>query len=111
MLVSEPTVEETIEILKGIKDWYEAHHGCSILTSFEAATNLSARYVADRFLPDKAIDLIDEAGSRVRMKALEAPKDLRELEVSGEASSPKRKAVASQEFEKASWFSGTKNRG
>ena len=103
VLVSEPTVEETIEILKGIKDRYEAHHGVQYTDeALEAATNLSARYVADRFLPDKAIDLIDEAGSRVRMKALEAPKDLRELEVQLEKLiAEKEEAVASQEFEKA----------
>lgn len=103
VLVSEPTVEATIEILKGIKDRYEAHHGVQYADeALEAAVNLSARYVADRFLPDKAIDLIDEAGSRVRMKALEAPKDLRELEIKLEKLiAEKEEAVASQEFEKA----------
>lgn len=103
VLVSEPNVDETMEILKGIRDRYEAHHGVQYThEALEAASNLSARYVADRFLPDKAIDLIDEAGSRVRMKAFEAPKDLRELEIKLETLiREKEEAVASQEFEKA----------
>ena len=65
-IVAEPTVEETIEILKGLREKYEAHHQVKFTDeALEAATHLSKRYVSDRFLPDKAIDLIDEAGSRV----------------------------------------------
>lgn len=80
VLVSEPSVDETIQILKGLRDRYEAHHRVKYTDeALEAAAGLSSRYVSDRFLPDKAIDLIDEAGSRVRMKAFEAPKDLRFL--------------------------------
>ena len=103
VLVSEPSVDETIQILKGLRDRYEAHHRVKYTDeALEAAAGLSSRYVSDRFLPDKAIDLIDEAGSRVRMKAFEAPKDLRELEVKLEKlTQEKEDAVASQEFEKA----------
>ncbi len=103
VLVSEPSVDETIDILEGLRDRYEAHHGVQYThEALEAAANLSSRYVSDRFLPDKAIDLIDEAGSRVRMKAFEAPKDLRELEIRLEKLiREKEEAVASQEFEKA----------
>ncbi len=103
VLVSEPSVDETIEILKGIKDRYESHHGVQYTDeALEIASNLSDRYVSDRFLPDKAIDLIDEAGSRVRMRAFEAPKDLRELELKLEdLIQEKEDAVATQKFEKA----------
>jgi len=103
VLVSEPTVDETIQILNGLRDRYEAHHKVKYTDeALEAAAGLSSRYVSDRFLPDKAIDLIDEAGSRVRMKAFEAPKDLRELEIKLERLiQEKENAVASQEFEKA----------
>lgn len=103
VLVAEPSVEDTLEILKGLRDRYEAHHKVKYTDgALEAAAKLSDRYVSDRFLPDKAIDLIDEAGSRVRMKALEAPKDVRELESQMEqVIKDKEEAVASQEFEKA----------
>lgn len=103
VMVTEPTVEQTIEILKGLRDRYEAHHKVKFTDeALEAAARLSDRFVSDRFLPDKAIDLIDEAGSRVRMKAFEAPNDLRELEIQLEhITKEKEEAVAAQEFEKA----------
>ncbi|NLH96363.1 MAG: ATP-dependent Clp protease ATP-binding subunit, partial [Clostridiaceae bacterium] len=79
--VGEPTQEETIEILKGIRDKYEAHHRVKITDgALEAAVKLSGRYITDRYLPDKAIDLIDEAASKVRLKAFTAPSDLKKLE-------------------------------
>jgi len=101
--VDEPTVEETIEILRGLRDRYEAHHGVEIADeALETAARLSDRFVTDRFLPDKAIDLIDEAGSRVRLQAFTAPPDLRELEKKLEVlTREKEAAVANQEFEKA----------
>ena len=81
VLVEEPSVEDTIAILRGLRDAYEAHHGVEITDeALEAAAKLSDRYVADRFLPDKAIDLIDEAASRVRLATFVAPPDLKELE-------------------------------
>jgi len=103
VMVNEPTVEQTIEILKGLRDRYEAHHKVKYTDeALEVAARLSDRFVSDRFLPDKAIDLIDEAGSRVRMKAFETPKDVRELENELEhVVKEKEAAVASQEFEKA----------
>ena len=79
--VGEPTVDETIEILKGIRDKYEAHHNVTIKDdALVAAAELSHRYISDRFLPDKAIDLIDEAASRLRLKAFIQPADLKEIE-------------------------------
>ncbi len=101
--VNEPTEEETIEILKGIRDKYEAHHGIKITdTAIEAAVKLSQRYITDRFLPDKAIDLIDEASSRTRLTTLTAPSEIKETE-DKIASLKKEKddAVVNQEFEKA----------
>ena len=81
VMVDEPTEEESIEILKGLRDRYEAHHKVKISDkSIETAVKLSSRYIADRFLPDKAIDLIDEASSRVRLRAYTAPDDLQEIE-------------------------------
>ncbi len=78
--VGEPTKEESIAILKGLRDRYEAHHKVKITDeALEAAVNLSDRYIADRFLPDKAIDLIDEAASRVRIRNYTTPPDLREV--------------------------------
>ena len=77
--VDEPTLAHTIEILKGIRDQYEAHHRVTITDqALVAAANLADRYISDRFLPDKAIDLIDEAGSRLRIKRMATPPDLRE---------------------------------
>ncbi len=106
VMVSEPTVDQTIDILKGLRDRYEAHHKVKYTDeALESATRLSARYVADRFLPDKAIDLIDEAGSRVRMKAFEAPVDLQNMEAEIERlAKEKESAVAEQQFERAAEF-------
>ncbi|MEK4427515.1 ATP-dependent Clp protease ATP-binding subunit [Solibacillus sp. FSL K6-1523] len=101
--VDEPTVEETILIIKGLRDRYEAHHRVKITDeAVEAAAKLSDRYISDRFLPDKAIDLIDEAGSKVRLRSYTVPPNLKELEDSLESiKSEKNAAVSSQEFEKA----------
>lgn len=101
--VGEPTVEETIAILKGVRDKYEAHHGVKITDgALEAAAKLSARYITDRFLPDKAIDLMDEAASRARLTTLTAPKELKTLEDSLAAvKAEKDDAIKNQEFEKA----------
>ena len=79
--VAEPTLAHTIEILKGLRDRYEAHHRVSITdAALVAAANLADRYISDRFLPDKAIDLIDEAGARLRIRRMTAPPDLREFD-------------------------------
>lgn len=103
VMVGEPTQEETIQILKGLRDRYEAHHKVKISDeSIESAVNLSSRYIADRFLPDKAIDLIDEACSRVRLRAYTAPDKLKELEKKiKELEKEKSCAINSQEFERA----------
>ncbi len=103
VMVNEPTVEQTIEILKGLRDRYETHHRIKISDdALEAAAKLSHRYVADRFLPDKAVDLVDEAASKLRLESIMLPPDLRKLEnkfveltKEGEA------AVQSREYEKA----------
>jgi len=101
--VGEPTVEHTIEILKGLRDRYEAHHRVSITDSaIVAAATLADRYINDRFLPDKAIDLIDEAGARMRIRRMTAPPDLREFdEKIAEARREKESAIDAQDFEKA----------
>ncbi len=101
--VSEPTQEDAILILKGLKNKYEAHHKVEITDqAIEAAVKLSARYITDRFLPDKAIDLIDEAGSRVRLANCEVPDKLKELENKIEViESEKDEAIGAQDFEKA----------
>ena len=101
--VGEPTVEESIQILKGLRDKYEAHHGVKITDSaLESAAKLSHRYIADRFLPDKAIDLIDEASSRLRLKTYTAPPELKDLETRLESiSNEKEEAIQTQDFEKA----------
>ncbi len=101
--VDEPTVDESIQILKGLRDRYEAHHRVSITDeAIDAAVKLSDRYISDRFLPDKAIDLIDEAGSKVRLRSYTTPPNLKELEVKlEEVRKEKDAAVQSQEFEKA----------
>ncbi|WP_078551141.1 ATP-dependent protease ATP-binding subunit ClpC [Bacillus alkalicellulosilyticus] len=101
--VNEPTLEESIQILKGLRDRYEAHHRVKITDeAIEESVKLSDRYIADRFLPDKAIDLIDEAASKVRLRSYTAPPNLKELEQKlEETRKEKDAAVQSQEFEKA----------
>lgn len=103
IMVEEPSVEETVQILTGLRDKYEAHHRVRISDeALRAAARLSERYITDRFLPDKAIDLMDEAGSRVRLHALTAPPEVKELEHRlEEAHKEKESAVNNQEFEKA----------
>jgi len=103
IMVGEPTVEETIEILRGLRDRYEAHHRVSITdAALDAAANLADRYISDRFLPDKAIDLIDEAGSKMHIKMMTAPPDVREVEDRLRAvRQEKEAAIEAQEFEKA----------
>ncbi|MFI9505863.1 ATP-dependent Clp protease ATP-binding subunit [Nocardia sp. NPDC052566] len=101
--VGEPTVEHTINILKGLRDRYEAHHRVSITDgALVAAATLADRYINDRFLPDKAIDLIDEAGARMRIRRMTAPPDLREFDDKiAEARREKESAIDAQDFEKA----------
>ncbi|WP_158738299.1 ATP-dependent protease ATP-binding subunit ClpC [Alteribacillus sp. YIM 98480] len=101
--VDEPTTEESIQILAGLRDRYEAHHRVTITDEAIAeAVKLSDRYISDRFLPDKAIDLIDEAGSKVRLRSYTAPPNLKELEQKLEETRKEKDAsVQSQEFEKA----------
>lgn len=101
--VDQPTPEEALEILRGLRDRYEAHHRVKITDeALEAAVRLSDRYISDRFLPDKAIDLVDEAGSRVRLRTHTAPPNLKELEQKLEkVRSEKDSAVQGQEFEQA----------
>src|SRR5690625_1172641 len=104
--VDEPTIEETVQILKGLRDRYEAHHRVTITDeAIEAAAELSSRYITDRFLPDKAIDLIDEAGSRVRLQSYTIPPNLKQIEEQlEEVRKEKDSAVLSQEFEKAASY-------
>ena len=101
--VAEPTLPHTIEILKGLRDRYEAHHRVSITdAALVAAATLADRYVNDRFLPDKAIDLIDEAGARLRIRRMTAPPDLREFdERIASVVREKESAIDAQDFEKA----------
>ena len=101
--VDEPTEKETIEIIKGIRDKYEAHHNVKITDeAINSAVTLSVRYITDRFLPDKAIDLIDEAASQVRMKIFTEPDEIKTLEEKLEIiSKEKEEAIYNQEFEKA----------
>ena len=101
--VGEPTVDETIQILKGIRDKYEAHHKVGITDeAIDAAAKLSARYITDRFLPDKAIDLIDEAASKMRLKTFTAPPDIKELEKRlEEIAVKKQESIKAEEFEVA----------
>jgi ATP-dependent Clp protease ATP-binding subunit ClpC len=101
--VGEPTDEETVQILKGIRDKYEAHHKVKITDeAIENAVKMSSRYITDRFLPDKAIDLIDEAASRVRLKAYTAPDNLKEMEKELKSlEEEKASAIRAQDFEHA----------
>jgi ATP-dependent Clp protease ATP-binding subunit ClpC len=101
--VEEPTLAHTIEILKGVREQYESHHRVTITDqALVAAANLSDRYISDRHLPDKAIDLIDEAGSRLRIKRMQTPPDLRDLERRvDEIQEAKKRAVEDQQFEEA----------
>ncbi|WP_026883580.1 ATP-dependent Clp protease ATP-binding subunit [Clostridium akagii] len=101
--VGEPSLEEAVLILKGLRDKYEAHHRVKITDdALEAAVNLSERYITDRYLPDKAIDLIDEAGARVRIENLTAPPDLKNQEEELEKTTKEKSdAIRLQDFEKA----------
>ncbi|MCZ4539026.1 MULTISPECIES: ATP-dependent Clp protease ATP-binding subunit [Dietzia] len=110
--VPEPSVELSIEILKGLRDRYEAHHRVTITDSaLAAAAQLADRYINDRFLPDKAIDLIDEAGARMRIKRMTAPPDLREFdEKIADARREKESAIDAQDFEKAAGLRDTEKK-
>jgi ATP-dependent Clp protease ATP-binding subunit ClpC len=101
--VNEPSVEHSIQILKGLRDRYEAHHRVSITDgALDAAAHLSHRYVSDRFLPDKAIDLIDEAGARLRIRRMTAPPELKEIdERIAQLKKQKESAIDAQDFEGA----------
>ena len=103
VMVTEPTEEDTIKILDGLRDRYEAHHNVKITDeAIKAAVELSVRYINDRFLPDKAIDLIDEAASRVKMKTYTKPEELRKIEEEIEkVTKEKEEAIATQNFETA----------
>ena len=102
-MVGEPSEEEAIEILKGLKDKYESHHKIKITEeAIEEAVKLSSRYIGDRFLPDKAIDLVDEAASKVRLRAYTTPDELKDIEEKiKEIKGEKENAVANQDFERA----------
>ncbi|MFH1776524.1 MAG: ATP-dependent Clp protease ATP-binding subunit [Candidatus Omnitrophota bacterium] len=106
IIVEPPTIKETIEILRGLRDKYEAHHRVKYAdTALEAAAKLSDRYITGRFLPDKAVDIIDEAGSRARLMTMTAPPDLKDMEVKIEQlRKEKEAAVKAQDFEKAAKF-------
>ena len=103
VMVSEPSVDETVEIIRGLRDRYEDHHRVKFSdAALEAAARLSHQYIADRFLPDKAVDVIDEAGSRARLKCTTRPTNLKELELELESiTSEKEASIEAQEFEKA----------
>lgn len=103
VFVAEPTVEETIEILKGLRDKYEAHHNVKISDeAIEASARLSKQYISDRFLPDKAIDVIDEAASKVRMEVYSMPPHLKEMKAKlDELTREGQEAVAAREYERA----------
>ncbi len=106
IMVEEPTIEETIEILKGLRDRYEAHHKVKITDeALKASAELSHRYITDRFLPDKAVDLIDEAASKVRLMNATQPEDLQDLEAKLEKiKKEKEEAVSNQNYEEAAKF-------
>ena len=101
--ISEPSIEETVKILHGLRDKYEAHHKIKITDqALKAAAHLSARYVSGRFLPDKAIDLVDEAASRIKLQNTISPPDMKEVEIKlNKIRKEKESTVKSQEFEKA----------
>ena len=101
--INEPNIKDTISILKGVRDKYEAHHNVKITDeAIETAVNLSVRYINDRFLPDKAIDLIDEASAKAKLKTYTEPEDLKQMQEEIEKiSKDKEEAVRSQKFEKA----------
>ncbi len=103
IMVDEPSIEETVEILKGLRDRYEAHHRVKITDdALKAAAKLSSRYITDRFLPDKAIDLIDEAASRARLQTYVAPPEIKDMEEKmKDLQNEKEAAISAQEFEKA----------
>ena len=107
--VGEPTAEEATEILRGVRELYQQHHGVKITDqAIEAAVTLSSRYIADRFLPDKAIDLIDEAASRVKLKSFTAPPDIKALEKKIKTSQEQlEEAVKAQEFERCAQIRDT----
>ncbi len=111
VMVNEPTQEEAVQIIKGLRDKYEAHHKLRITDeAIEAAVEMSARYISDRYLPDKAIDLMDEAASRVRMQSLTTPPDVKELETRLEKlTAEKEEAVRNQLFEKAATLRDEEN--
>jgi len=104
--ISEPSIEETVKILKGLRDKYEAHHKIKITDqALKAAAHLSARYVSGRFLPDKAIDLVDEAASRIKLQNTISPPDMKEVEIKlSKIRKEKESAVKLQEFEKEFQF-------
>ena len=110
--VDEPSVEDTVTILKGLRDRYEAHHRVSYTDdALAAAANLSDRYINDRFLPDKAVDLLDEAGARMRIKRMTAPEGLREIdERIAEVRREKEAAIDAQDFEKAAGLRDTERK-
>ena len=110
--VGEPTEQEAIDILKGLRDKYEAHHKVRITDgAIIAAVKMSSRYIGDRYLPDKAIDLVDEAASRVRLKAFATPPDLKELEEKIKSLNEEMaSAVNSQDFEQAASIRDEKNK-
>lgn len=112
VMVNEPSVEETIEILKGLRDRYEAHHRVKMQDeALVAAAKYGDRYISDRFLPDKAIDLMDEAGSKVRLSGLVAPPELKELEAKiEEIKIEKEAAIKNEKFEKAAGLRDTEQK-
>ena len=110
--VDEPSIEDTIQILKGLRDRYEAHHRVSYTDdALAAAANLSDRYINDRFLPDKAVDLLDEAGARMRIKRMTAPKGLRDVDDRiADVRKEKEAAIDAQDFEKAAGLRDTERK-
>ncbi|MDR1665271.1 MAG: ATP-dependent Clp protease ATP-binding subunit [Clostridiales bacterium] len=111
VMVDEPSEEEAVEILRGVRDKYEAHHNVEITeAAVEAAVKLSARYITDRFLPDKAIDLLDEASSKVRLRSYTAPPNIKELTGHiAEMEKEKEEAIKHEEFEKAGMLKQKQN--